>query len=80
MSTSVSFTLTAKETVRKAFTGVKQHPELPKTTTASGKDVQFMEHSWKYKWSLLYNSISQQVIPLYKAKKKKKRIVHKTDA
>lgn len=43
MSTSVSFTSTAKETARKAFKGVRQHPELPRTTVAPGKDIQLME-------------------------------------
>lgn len=47
MSTCVSFTSTAKETIRKAFKGVKQHPETPKNTAASHKDIQFMEQTYE---------------------------------
>lgn len=43
MSTCVSFTSIATETIRKAFKGVKQHPETPKNTVASCKDIQLME-------------------------------------
>lgn len=44
-NTSVSFASPVKERVRKAFTGVKQSPELPRTTVESRKDILFMEQS-----------------------------------
>jgi len=61
MSTSMSFTSTVKEAVRKAFTGAKQHPEPPRTTVTSGIDVQFMEqtHENINEVFYTYSSISQ---------------------